>query len=92
RTSGVMEYLNGIFAQDIMMGALPTLRAAIEAGLKGVEFFGPNGFMPMRSYPIKAETNELSKEKAIAKKLWVVSEKLTDVKFEFKKKISSSSG
>ncbi len=91
RTTGVVEYLSGIFAQDITMGALPTLRAAIEADLKGGEFFGPNGFMTMRGYPIKAETNELSKDKAIAKKLWVVSEKLTGVKFEFKKKISSSS-
>ncbi|MEH2434623.1 MAG: SDR family NAD(P)-dependent oxidoreductase [Nostoc sp.] len=91
RTAGVVEYLSGIFAQDITMGALPTLRAAIEADLKGGEFFGPNGFMTMRGYPIKAETNELSKDKAIAKKLWVVSEKLTGVKFEFKKKISSSS-
>ncbi|MEH2059344.1 MAG: SDR family NAD(P)-dependent oxidoreductase [Nostoc sp.] len=91
RTWGFMEYLSSIFAQDITMGALPTLRAAIEADLKGAEFFGPNGFMTMRGYPIKAETNKLSKDKAIAKKLWVVSEKLTGVKFEFKKKISSSS-
>ncbi|MEH2378067.1 MAG: SDR family NAD(P)-dependent oxidoreductase [Nostoc sp.] len=91
RTWGIMEYLSSIFAQDITMGALPTLRAAIEADLKGAEFFGPNGFMTMRGYPIKAETNKLSKDKAIAKKLWVVSEKLTGVKFEFKKKISSSS-
>lgn len=87
---GVVEYLNGILAQDITMGALPTLRAAIEAGLKGAEFFGPNGLMTMRGYPIKAETNELSKDKAIAKKLWVVSEKLTDVKFEFNKKAQSA--
>ncbi|MEH1940881.1 MAG: SDR family NAD(P)-dependent oxidoreductase [Nostoc sp.] len=91
RTSGgIVEYLNGILAQDITMGALPTLRAAIEAGLKGAEYFGPNGFMEMRGYPIKVESNELSKDRAIAKKLWEVSEKLTGVKFEFNKKAQSA--
>ncbi len=87
---GIVEYLNGILAQDITMGALPTLRAAIEAGLKGGEYFGPNGFMEIRGYPIKVESNELSKDQAIAKKLWEVSEKLTDVKFEFNKKAQSA--
>jgi NAD(P)-dependent dehydrogenase (short-subunit alcohol dehydrogenase family) len=83
RTAGVVEYLNGIFAQDITMGALPTLRAAIEDGLKGAEYFGPDGFMEMRGYAVQVESNELSKDVQIAQKLWEVSEKLTGVKFEF---------
>ncbi|MEI6442312.1 MAG: SDR family NAD(P)-dependent oxidoreductase [Nostocales cyanobacterium ELA583] len=88
RTAGdVMKYLNGIFAQDITIGALPTLRAAIEEGLKGAEYFGPNGFMEIGGYPVKVESNELSKDRAIAQKLWVVSEKLTSVKFEFNKQV-----
>ena len=87
RTAGdVMKYLNGIFAQNITMGALPTLRAAIEEGLKGAEYFGPNGFMEIGGYPVQVESNELSKDRAIAQKLWVVSEQLTGVKFEFNKK------
>ena len=87
RTAGdVMKYLNGIFAQDITMGALPTLRAAIEEGLKGAEYFGPNGFMEISGYPVKVESNQLSKDRAIAQKLWVVSEQLTGVKFELNKK------
>ena len=87
RTAGdVMKYLNGIFAQNITMGALPTLRAAIEEGLKGAEYFGPNGFMEIGGYPVKVESNELSKDRAIAQKLWLVSEKLTEVKFEFNQK------
>ena len=87
RTAGdVMKYLNGIFAQNITMGALPTLRAAIEEGLKGAEYFGPNGFMEIGGYPVQVESNELSKDRAIAQKLWLVSEKLTEVKFEFNQK------
>jgi NAD(P)-dependent dehydrogenase (short-subunit alcohol dehydrogenase family) len=88
RTAGdVMKYLNGIFAQNITMGALPTLRAAIEEGLKGAEYFGPNGFMEIGGYPVKVESNKLSKDRAIAQKLWEVSENLTGVKFEFNKQV-----
>jgi len=88
RTAGdVMKYLNGIFAQNITMGALPTLRAAIEEGLKGAEYFGPNGFMEIGGYPVQVESNELSKDRAIAQKLWEVSENLTGVKFEFNKQV-----
>ncbi len=83
RETPFMEYLNGFFAQNITMGALPTLRAAIEPGLQGAEYFGPKGFMEMRGYPVKVKSNELSQDQAIAKKLWEVSEKLTGVKFEF---------
>ena len=50
------------------MGALPTLRAAIEAGLKGAEYFGSNGFLEIRGYPVKVETNQLSKDQAIEPK------------------------
>ena len=86
RNSGIVEFLNKFFAQDISMGALPTLRAAIEKDLTGAEYFGPNGFMELRGYPVEVETNKLSKDEAIAKKLWEVSEELTGVKFEFDKK------
>lgn len=80
---GVVQYLNGFFAQDITMGALPTLQAAIEPSLKGGEYFGPDGFMEMRGYPVQVKSNELSQDQAIAKKLWEVSTELTGVKFEF---------
>lgn len=83
RTASFIAFLNGFFAQDITMGALPTLRAAIEPDLKGSEYFGPQGFMEIRGYPVKVKSNELSQDQAIAKKLWSVSEKLTKVKFEF---------
>lgn len=86
RNMGVFEFLNHIFAQSVSMGTLPTLRAATENGLKGGEYFGPNGFMEMRGFPVRVESNELSKDESIAKKLWEISENLTGVKFEFKAK------
>lgn len=91
RHTGLVDFLNNIFAQDISMGALPTLRAATESGLKGGEYFGPNGFMEMRGFPTQVKTNQLAKDESIAKKLWEVSEELTGVKFDFNKKVNSAS-
>ncbi|MEW6736590.1 MAG: SDR family NAD(P)-dependent oxidoreductase [Acidobacteriota bacterium] len=90
RNMGVAEFLNGFLAMDITKGALPTLRAAIEADLKGGEFFGPNGLFEMWGYPIKVEPNRLSKDENIAKRLWKISEELTGVKFEFNKRRQSA--
>lgn len=90
RHTGIVEFLNGIFAMDISQGALPTLRAATEAGLMGSEYFGPNGFMEMRGFPEQVPSNQLSKDAEIAKRLWEVSEQLTGVKFEFNQKANSA--
>ena len=90
RNMGIFEFLNNIVAQNISMGALPTLRAAIEDGLKGAEYFGPNGLMEMWGYPVRVESNNLAKDDSIAKKLWKVSEELTGVKFEFNQKLQSA--
>ena len=86
RHTALTRFFNRFFAQDISMGALPTLRAAIEPGLKGAEYFGPGGFMEARGFPVRVEPNKLSREKAIAEKLWAASEKLTGAEFEFAKK------
>jgi len=81
-----IAFMNNFLAQDISMGALPTLRAATESGLKGGEYFGPNGFMEMWGDPVQVQSNKLSQDEEIAKNLWEVSENLTGVKFEFNKK------
>jgi NAD(P)-dependent dehydrogenase (short-subunit alcohol dehydrogenase family) len=78
---GMAGILNRFFAQDITMGALPTLRAAFDTNAKGGEFFGPGGFMKMWGYPIEEDPSNLSKDMAIAERLWNVSEELTGVKF-----------
>ena len=79
---GIAGILNSLFAQDISMGALPTLRAAFDPEAKG-EFFRPGGFMKMWGYPVEEDPTNLSKDMAIAGRLWKVSEELTGVKFYF---------
>lgn len=89
RNSGIIEFLNGIFAQDITMGALPTLRAAFDETAKGGEFYGPEGFMEMWGHPVEVSSNELSKDEKIGAKLWTVSEELTGIHYETASKVAS---
>jgi NAD(P)-dependent dehydrogenase (short-subunit alcohol dehydrogenase family) len=81
RHSGVASFLNPFFAQSQPMGALPTLRAATDPSVRGGDYFGPDGFMEMRGYPKKVESNERSYNEAVAARLWQVSEELTGVSF-----------
>lgn len=61
-------------------GAKPTLVAAI-GETEGGEYFGPTGFNEFKGKAGKAKYTELSKDKAIAKRLWEVSEELVDFKY-----------
>src|SRR5439155_17682684 len=57
RHTGIVEHLNDFFAQDISMGALPTLRAAYDNEAHGGEYYGPSGFMELRGYPMEVSSN-----------------------------------
>lgn len=81
RHSGFMSFLNNIFAQNIQMGALPTLYAAVAEDVKTGEYFGPSGWKEIKGYPQKVDSIPLSKDEKIAQKLWKVSEKFTGVSF-----------
>ena len=80
RNSGLFSFLNPFFAMSIEQGTLPTLRAATDLNAQSGDFFGPDGLGEMRGYPVKVESNNLAKDKTIAKKLWDVSEELTNIK------------
>ena len=83
RHVGLLSFLNRFFSQGIDMGALPTLYAASAPDVKGSDYYGPSGWKEMKGYPKKVDSNELSHDKDIAKKLWDVSEELTKVKYSF---------
>jgi NAD(P)-dependent dehydrogenase (short-subunit alcohol dehydrogenase family) len=70
-----------LFLQSAAMGALPTLRAAVDANVTGGQYFGPDGAREQRGYPVPVESNEASHNEADAQKLWQVSEVLTGVQF-----------
>jgi NAD(P)-dependent dehydrogenase (short-subunit alcohol dehydrogenase family) len=72
-------------AQDQAMGALPQLRASVDPGVKGSEYYGPDGKREWKGYPVVVQSNEASHNRQDAARLWEESERLTGVKFEFKK-------
>jgi NAD(P)-dependent dehydrogenase (short-subunit alcohol dehydrogenase family) len=75
--------LNNILAQNVKIGTLPILRAATDENIKGGEYFGPTKIMEMKGYPELVKSSNKSYDKDLAKKLWEVSEKLTNLKYEF---------
>ncbi len=81
RHSGLFSFLNPIFAQTPAMGALPTLRAGFDHEVTAGEFYGPARFGHWRGYPVAHEPNELSRNGAIAERLWEVSEDLTGIDY-----------
>jgi len=70
-------------AQDQAMGALPQVRASVDHGVKGGEYYGPDGKGERKGYPVVVPSNAASHDKADAAKLWEESERLTGVKYNF---------
>lgn len=90
RHSFFMNIFAGLLGQSSEMGALPTVRAAVDETLKGSDYIGPDGFGEFYGYPIKVDSNDLSKDEMLAKRLWNVSEEMTGVKYEFGEKSKSA--
>ena len=76
-----VRFLNRFFAQEPRMGALPTLYAATETGVKGAEYYGPSGLLEMNGPPKRVKSNKRSHDPNVAERLWNVSEDLTGVQF-----------
>ena len=70
-----------LMLQSAAMGALPTIRAAVDPTVKGGQYFGPDGPREQRGYPVTVESNDASRNEADARQLWQVSEQLTGVQF-----------
>jgi NAD(P)-dependent dehydrogenase (short-subunit alcohol dehydrogenase family) len=92
RHSFLMNIFASILGQSSEMGALPTVRAAVDENLKGGEYIGPDGFGEFYGYPVKVDSSKLSKDEMIAERLWQVSEELTEVEFDFREKRESAGG
>jgi NAD(P)-dependent dehydrogenase (short-subunit alcohol dehydrogenase family) len=73
---------NKLLAQSDEMGALPTLYAATE-DLPGGTYIGPDGFAEQRGHPKIVGANGRARDEDSARRLWEVSEDLTDVTYVF---------
>ena len=81
RHSGLFRFLNNFFSQKVELGVLPTLRAALDPEAQSGEYFGPSGFAEMKGHPVKVDSNEKSHDKKSAKRLWDLSEQLTEITY-----------
>ncbi len=62
------------------MGALPTLYAATVPDVRGGSYLGPMALFGLRGYPTR-HARTLARDPQLARRLWVVSEELTGVRF-----------
>ncbi len=67
--------------QSAAMGALPTLRAAVDPAVKGGEYYGPDGLGQQAGHPVKVHSNAYSHHRDVAAHLWLVSEEMTGVEY-----------
>lgn len=77
----LMEPLTNRMVQSAAMGALPTLRAAVDSAAKGGDYYGPDGFMQFNGFPVKVGSSKASHNSADMQRLWQVSKAYTGVDF-----------
>lgn len=80
----VFDVVAPLLTQGADMGALPTLRAATDPAALGGQYYGPDGFMEQRGNPKVVASSEQSYDLDLQRRLWSVSEDLTDVIFPVK--------
>jgi NAD(P)-dependent dehydrogenase (short-subunit alcohol dehydrogenase family) len=73
--------LGPLLLQSAEMGALPTLRAATDPGVRGGQYYGPDGFGEQRGHPKLVQSSARSHDEDLQRRLWSVSEELTGVHF-----------
>jgi len=76
-----MQKLNPWMSQSPAEGALPTLRAAFDPLARPGDYFGPSRFFEMHGSPVLVSSSRRSHDRDAAKKLWAISEELTNVEF-----------
>jgi NAD(P)-dependent dehydrogenase (short-subunit alcohol dehydrogenase family) len=69
------------FAQSAEVGALATLRAAVDPAARGGEYYGPPGRLQFTGYPVRVESSDASHDVAAARRLWELSERMTGVSY-----------
>ncbi len=78
-TPAVMRRL-GQF-QSAEMGALCTLRAAVDPAARGGEYYGPGGLLEVRGYPVVVKSSKRSHDAGTQRRLWDTAERLSGVHY-----------
>jgi hypothetical protein len=63
------------------MGALPTLRAAVDPLASGGDYYGPAGLGEFTGHPTRVQSSARSHDVDLQRRLWTESERLTGVNY-----------
>jgi NAD(P)-dependent dehydrogenase (short-subunit alcohol dehydrogenase family) len=77
----LMAVMKPFLSQDARHGALPTLFAAVAAEAVPGGYYGPDGIAELKGHPTAVRLAKGAMDQAVAKRLWIESERLTKVKF-----------
>jgi len=66
-------------AHSARLGALATLRAAVDPSARSGEYYGPGGWREYTGYPVRVESTDRSHDVTSRRRLWQMSEQLTGV-------------
>ena len=77
----IFEPVMRVIVQSAALGALPSLRAAVDPDVVGGEYFGPDGPNERNGYPVVVQSSEVSHSLSDAHRLWEVSEALTGIRY-----------
>lgn len=79
----VLKISNRLVAQDVEMGALNQLYAAASPSARGGQLIGPDGRNESKGYPTLVQPTQSATNPDTARRLWELSERLTDVRYDF---------
>lgn len=83
----LVKIMTFFIAQNVDMGMLSSLRAAVDSYVKGGEFYGPLKMKEMRGYPELTPIPQQALDTEEREKLWRLSEEMTQTYFSFNKTI-----
>jgi len=77
----IFMLFSGLLTHPQEMGALPQIRAAVDAEVNGGQYYGPDGLGEMKGDPVLVKSTPESHNKKDSRRLWEISEEMTGVKF-----------
>lgn len=75
------KFIETVIAQSARKGAMPAIEAS-QIECDGWQYLGPRGPFELRGRPTKVKPPELALDEDVARRLWELSEELTETKFE----------
>ncbi len=76
-----LKALSPLITHSNASAAKPSLMAALDKNINGDDYLGPQGFMDLKGPPGKAKRSDYSKQQSPARRLWEISEQLTNTPF-----------